>query len=268
MQPFSGFRPAALLVALVLLAACQSPAPAPFTSGKWIDLSYAFDKQTVYWPTASGFRLDTVFDGHTEGGYYYSAFEYCAAEHGGTHLDAPLHFAKGKRPVDQLPVDQLIGPAIVVDVSKKALNDPDYEVSVDDFLNWEADHGPIPEGAIVLLHTGYGQFYPDREKYMGTAERGPQAVLKLHFPGLAPQAAQWLVDNRNIKAVGLDTPSIDFGQSSEFYSHRILYKQNIPGLENLNNLDQLPVKGAFVIGLPMKIAGGSGAPLRMVAWVQ
>lgn len=258
-----------LLLLLPVLAISCSPSPKDpgprFPSGQWIDLSYAFDEETIFWPTAESFQLDTVFAGQTEGGYYYSAFQFCLAEHGGTHLDAPVHFSEGKWSVDQIPVDRLSGQAIVVDVSTNALADPDYLISVEDVLNWERTNGPVPEGAMLLFRTGYGQYWPDREAYMGTAERGPEAVAKLHFPGIAPDLARWLVSERNIKAVGLDTPSLDYGQSTLFESHQILNGQNILGFENLANLDQLPANGAWLIALPMKIKGGSGAPLRVLA---
>lgn len=236
-----------------------------FPSGRWIDLTHDFSSETIYWPTADGFAFDTVFAGFTEKGFYYTAFRFCAAEHGGTHLDAPIHFAEGRKTVDEIPLEQFIGPAVVIDVSEKALKDRDYLVGVEDFSEWEAKHGLLPEKVIVLLRTGYGQFWPDRVKYMGTDQRGEAAVADLHFPGLDPDAARWLVGNRKISAIGLDTPSIDYGQSQLFESHRILFAENIPAFENVANLDQLPETGAFVIALPMKIKGGSGAPLRIVA---
>lgn len=251
--------------AAIVLVACQRP-QAPF-QGRWIDLSYEYSDETIYWPTAEPFKLEVVFAGMTDAGYYYSANTFCTAEHGGTHIDAPVHFAEGKWSVEQIPIDRLIGPAIVVDVSEKALADRDYQVSVEDFTAWESQHGKIADGTIVLLRTGYGQYWPDRVKYMGTDRRGEEAVADLHFPGLHPQAAQWLVDNRNIDAIGLDTPSIDYGQSKTFESHQILYKQNIPAFENVANLDQVPVTGAWVIALPMKIKGGTGGPLRIVAFI-
>ena len=235
-------------------------------AGRVIDLSYPFDQNTVYWPTAESFKLDTDFEGVTDKGYFYSAYRYSAAEHGGTHLDAPVHFAKGHNTVDQIPLEQLMGNGIVIDVSDKAAANRDYLVGVADFENWERRNGRIAPGTIVFLRTGFGKYYPDRKMYLGTDERGAAAVAKLHFPGLDPAAARWLTQNRSIKAIGLDTASIDYGQSTLFESHRILFEKNIPALENVANLDQLPVKGFSVIALPMKIKGGSGGPVRIVAF--
>jgi kynurenine formamidase len=235
------------------------------TAVRVVDLSYAFDSDTVYWPTAESFKLEKDFEGVTEKGYYYSAYKYAAAEHGGTHIDAPVHFARGRNSVDQIPLDQLMGAAIVIDITRSCAADPDYRVQSADFENWERMNGRIPAGAIVLLRTGFGKYYPDRKKYMGTDERGAAAVAKLHFPGLHPDAARWLTQSRSIKAIGLDTPSIDYGQSTLFESHRTLFDKNIPAFENVANLDQLPLKGFSVIALPMKIKGGSGGPLRIVA---
>ena len=250
-----------------IAVSCKEQDPGPFMQGKWIDLSHAYDSSTPYWPTAEGFQLDTVFAGMTELGYYYSAYQFSSAEHGGTHIDAPVHFAEGKKTVDEIPLDQLTGNAIVVDVRDSVSDYIDYQVSVSDFENWEETHGAIPEESIILLHTGFGKFWPDKMKYMGTNQRGPAAVALLHFPGLHPDGAQWLVDNRKVKAIGLDTPSIDYGRSSDFKSHRILMDKNIPAFENVANIDMLPVKGAYLVALPMKIRGGSGGPLRLAAFV-
>ena len=232
---------------------------------KIVDLTYSFDAESVYWPTAETFKLETDAEGMTENGYYYSAYRYSAAEHGGTHLDAPVHFAKGRNSVDQIPVDQLTGAGLVLDVTKQCAGNADYLISVADFQDWEKKNGEIPVGSIVLLRTGFGKFYPDRRKYLGTDERGAVAVFKLHFPGLDPEAARWLTQNRSIKAIGLDTASIDRGQSTMFESHRALFEKNVPAFENVANLDQLPVKGFTIVALPMKIKGGSGGPLRIIA---
>jgi kynurenine formamidase len=230
-----------------------------------IDLTYPFDGDTIYWPTAENFSLEVESHGITERGSFYAANRFSASEHGGTHIDAPLHFAEGKYSVDQIPLNQLMGPGYVVDVSAKALRNPDLQISVEDFLDWEKIHGRIPEGAIVLIKTGFGKYWPDRGKYLGTTERGPEAVKKLHFPGLHPGAARWLTVNRNIRAVGIDTASIDFGQSENFLSHQTLFQTNTPALENVAHLEKLPEQGFTVIALPMKIAGGSGAPTRIIA---
>lgn len=265
-----------LLLSILSIPGCDNKPPQeqdlPETSSdavaksKIIDLSHSYSDKTVYWVTAKEFELDTVFKGQTEKGYYYAANNFSTAEHGGTHIDAPIHFAKGGQTVDQIPLDNLIGKAIKIDVSSKALNDPDYLISVDDFKSWETkEQMTIPDGSIVLLQTGYADFYPDKKKYLGTTERGEHAISQLHFPGLSPEAAQWIVDNRSIKAIGIDTPSIDYGQSEFFKSHVILLSDNIPAFENLNNLEKLPNKGFEIIALPMKIKGGSGAPLRIVA---
>lgn len=254
-----------LLLFLVLSVPVMGQRSPALGSGRIVDLTHPFDASTVYWPTAQAFKLDTDFEGMTDKGYFYSAYRYSAAEHGGTHLDSPVHFAKGRYTVDQIPLQQLMGNAVIIDVTKQCAANPDYLVSVADFQEWERRNGRIRPGTIVFLRTGFGKHYPDRKKYLGTDERGDAAVAKLHFPGLDPAAARWLTQNRSIKAIGLDTASIDYGQSTLFESHRILFDKNIPAFENVANLDQLPLKGFSVIALPMKIKGGSGGPLRIVA---
>ena len=235
------------------------------SSGNWVDLTYPYSEDAVYWPTAEGFRLEEVAYGETEGGWFYSSYNYSASEHGGTHFDAPIHFARDRDTNERVPLSRLIGPAAVVDVSQKAT--PDYLVSVADIQEWESRHGPLPDGVILLLNTGWGERWPDPLLYLGTEKTGPKAVPELHFPGLDPEAARWLVENRNIASLGIDTPSIDYGQSATFQTHRILYAENLAGFENLANLDQVPEWGAYVVALPMKIEGGSGGPLRIVAFI-
>jgi len=262
----------AVLFLVLGIAACQPGGDRTLAAifegraGAWIDLTHPFSDSTIYWPTDTvGFLHPQLAFGPTPGGWFYSSYGYAGAEHGGTHLDAPIHFAEGRWTSDEIPLSSLIGPAVVVDVTDRAT--PDYLATVADLEGWEAAHGMIPDGAILLLRTGWGARYADREAYLGTALTGPEAVPALHFPGLAPEAAQWLVDHRHIAAFGLDTPSVDYGQSTDFQTHVILYTQNIPGFENVANLDQLPEAGGFVVALPMKISGGSGGPLRIVAFV-
>ena len=262
------FHAVAAILALAGAASCaapDSPPPNPL-DGTVVDLSHEYSNQAIFWPTAEGFRLEKVADGMTPQGYYYAANNFASAEHGGTHLDAPVHFAQGRWSVEQIPPQQLIGDAAVIDVSSAASAQPDYQVAVTDLESWERTNGSL-NGTIVLIRTDYSKRWPDAATYLGTAERGEAAVAKLHFPGLHPDAAKWLVANRTVKAVGIDTASLDYGQSSLFETHRVLYDRNIPGLENLSNLDRLPARGATLIALPMKIKGGSGAPLRAIALV-
>ena len=232
--------------------------------GRLVDLSHPFDERTIYWPTAATFKLEKVAEGETEQGYFYAANNFSAAEHGGTHLDAPVHFARGGDKADEIPLRRLVGRAVVVDVTRRALADRDYQVSVADLTAHERRYGRIGRGAIVLLRTGYERYWPDRERYMGTAELGEQAVPKLHFPGLHPDAASRLV-KRGVRAVGLDTASIDYGQSKLFESHRVLGAAGVPVFENVANVSRLPRRNFVVIALPMKIKGGSGGPLRVMA---
>ena len=233
-----------------------------------IDLTHSYSDETIYWPTEEGFKIEKEFDGITEKGYYYSANKFCSPEHGGTHMDAPIHFAQDHDSVEKISLERLMGQAIVIDVSEKALKNSDYQITKEDFENWESSFGKIPDNSIILCHTGFGKFWPDRVKYIGTGLFGENAIKELHFPGLRPEAAKWLVVNRKISAVGLDTPSIDYGQSKKFETHQVLCSNDVPIFENVANLDKLPPLGTFVIALPMKIKGGSGAPLRIAALIQ
>lgn len=251
------WHPGALLLAVALTAGAQQ--------GEWIDLTHDLSSEAIFWPTASPFEKTTDFEGTTDKGFYYSAYSFSTAEHGGTHIDAPVHFAEGRRSVDEIPLEQLIGDAVVVDVSQRVAENRDYLVTVDDFARWETSHGRIPDGSIVLLRTGFGAYWPDPAEYLGTSLRGQAGVAALSFPGLSQAAASWLIAQRNIKAIGIDTASIDYGKSSDFAAHVALMTHNIPAFENVANLDRLPATGAYIIALPARIRGGSGGPLRIIA---
>ncbi len=252
-----------------LLSSCTPEQPNDFLDGRIIDLTYPFNEDTIFWPTEErGFVLEELHRGYTNAGFYYTAHRFCTAEHGGTHLDAPIHFYEGRREAHEIPLEDLIGTGIVVDVSEKATADRNYRVQASDFESWEEAHGKIPEGAIIIIRTGWGQYWPDRNAYLGTDKLGDDAIPELSFPGLHPDAAEWLVNNRNVKAIGIDTASIDYGKSEEFKSHVILARENIPIFENVAYVDQLPINDFTIIALPMKIEGGSGGPLRIVAVVE
>ena len=261
---------ALLLLAAASAAACvdrTSHVVLPPPGGTIVDLSHAYDTRTLFWPTSEPFVLETVAGGVTPAGYYYAANNFSTSEHGGTHLDAPIHFAEGHETVDEIPLERLIGPAAVVDVTGAASRDADYQVTIEDVERAEREDGMIPPASILLIRTGYSTRWPDAERYLGTAARGEDAVKDLHFPGLHPETAEWLIANRQITAIGIDTASIDYGQSTLYESHRALFARDIPAFENLTSLERLPRRGASVIALPMKIGGGSGAPLRAVAIV-
>jgi kynurenine formamidase len=247
---------------LALLCACATRTDAPW---RLVDLTHAFDASTIFWPTETGFVLERGFAGHTDGGYWYEAHRFRTAEHGGTHMDAPIHFGEGRLAADAVPLDRLVGPAVVVDVAAACAADRDHAIGRDDVAAFEREHGAIPDGAIVLFRTGFGAFWPDRARYLGTAERGAGAVAKLRFPGLGADTARWLVEERRVRAVGIDTASIDPGTSTRFETHRVLAAADVPAFENLAALDALPARGFELIALPMKIGGGSGAPLRAIA---
>lgn len=235
---------------------------------KIIDLTHPFNEDAIFWPTEErGFVMEEIFRGHTEH-FYYAAYRWSGADHGGTHWDAPIHFYEGGRETHEVPIEELIGPGIVVDVTEQAATDRDYRVQVSDFEAWEAVHGRIPDGAILILRTGWGQYYHDREAYLGTAELGEEAVKDLSFPGLHHEAAEWLVKNRTIKTIGLDTPSIDYGQSTKFKSHVVLCSAQIPILENVARAEELPATGFTIIALPMLIEGASGGPARIIAVIE
>ena len=229
-----------------------------------IDLTHAFGADTIVWPTEQNFQLIVQQAGEMPGGYYYASNRLEMAEHGGAHIDAPIHFAKGGQALDQVPIERLVGAGIRIDVSAQCADNRDYLITIQDFERWETVHGLIPSGTIVLIDTGFARFWPSRQQYLGTELRGSEGVRVLHFPGLHPEAAAWLVRERQVKAVGIDTASIDYGQSTKFETHVALLSHNVPVFENLSDLHDLPDHGFDVIALPMKIAGGTGGPLRVI----
>ncbi len=238
----------------------------PWDEMHLIDLTHSFGADTIVWPTEPDFRLVSQKAGQqTAGGYYYASNRLEMAEHGGTHIDAPVHFAEGGETLDQVPIEQLTGIAIRVDVSSLCANDRDYQVTIQDIQQWEAEYGQIRPRAIVLVDTGFARYWPSRQDYLGTELRGQDGVRALHFPGLHPDAATWLVRERLVKAVGIDTASIDYGQTTTFETHIAFLSRNVPIFENLADLSRLPPTGFDVVALPMKIAGGTGGPLRIIA---
>lgn len=236
-------------------------------TARFIDLSYPYNDKTLYWPTAtSRFALQEVAHGMSEGGYFYSAYSFCSPEHGGTHIDAPVHFSKDGISIADLSISQLVGPGVVLDFSTEAENNADARLSLEFVKGWEQRNGPIPKGAIVLLRTGWGSRWPNAIEYFGDGTQGD--VSNLHFPGYGQEAVSYLIDKKNVRAIGIDTASVDYGQSQDFIVHQIAAKSGIVNFENVGQLEELPQKGFWVMALPTKIENGSGGPVRIVAIVE
>ena len=249
-----------------LLASLATHADALDLAGyRLVDLGHAYGADTLYWPSrpAAQFELERLAHGETAGGYFYSANRFCSPEHGGTHLDAPIHFARDRRTTDELPLEQLFAPAIRIDVREQASKDRGYRLQPEDVHRFEQKWGRIRPGTIVLLQTGWSRYWPDRAAYFGSASA--EDASGLDFPSYSEEAARLLVEDRGVALLGVDTASIDSGRSRDFLVHRLAAAANVGGLENLTNLDQLPETGFHVIALPMKIQGGSGGPARVVA---
>ena len=258
MQKEFTMRPLLLVLMTPFAAAAAGIDPA-----KLIDLSHGYGAETLYWPAGKPFAWKKTAWGMTDAGFWYTAAEFSTPEHSGTHIDAPIHFGQGQSSVDEIALTRLVGPAAVVDIAEKCAADPDYRLSRANLEAWESAHGRIPQGAILVVRTGWHHRWPSRKAYMGSDVPGDTAHLR--FPGLSREAAEFLVSQRSIHGVGIDTASIDYGPSRDFIVHQILNGAGKFGLENLTNLDALPPTGATLIVAPMKIEGGTGAPARIYA---
>jgi kynurenine formamidase len=222
-----------------------------------LDLSYAISDKLVPWPGDEKFFEAKVNASVEKNGYFTRSF--WMLEHYGTHLDAPAHFPPGKATVDQIPVKQLFGPAVVIDVRAESGRDADYQLGSARVEEWEKRHGRIPEGSIVLLRTGWSSRWPDAQKY-----RNQDAKGKMHFPGFSAEAAKLLIE-RKVSGLGCDTLSIDHGASSDYAVHHLALGAGLYQLENLADMSELPETGAFLIVAPIKLEGGSGGPVRVFA---
>jgi kynurenine formamidase len=222
-----------------------------------VDLSYAINDKLVPWPGDEKFFEAKVNASVEKNGYFTRSF--WMLEHYGTHLDAPAHFPPGKTTVDQIPAKQLFGPAAVIDVRAESGKDADYQLAAARVEDWEKQHARIPEGAIVLLRTGWASRWPDVQKYRNQDSQG-----KMHFPGFSPEAAKLLIE-RKVSGLGCDTLSIDHGTSSDYAVHHLALGAGLYQLENLADLSELPETGAFLIVAPIKLEGGSGGAVRVFA---
>ncbi len=268
------------LIGILLFFSCSQPV----NKNVWVDLTHTYTDSILCWPIDSESRFQHILEywGMTSNKnvslqknddknlpvsdeHFYSSFRLKFPEHCGTHLDAPIHFSAGKWTIDQIPLTSLMGTAYIVDVSAKCKDNRDYQITVEDVENAEKTFGKIPENSILIFKTGYGKLFSDRKKTFGTDLTGRAAIAFFHFPGVSPALAEWIVKSKKAKLVGIDTPSLDYGQSTAFETHQILLGNDIPQIENIGDLDVL--KGSIVnlIALPMKIGTGSGAPVRVIA---
>ncbi len=231
-----------------------------------VDLSHSYGEDTLYWPTSpTAFDKKELEFGMTEDGWFYAAYSICTPEHGGTHIDAPIHFAKDGASTEKIPLENLLAPAVVIDVSERAAADRNYRLTREDISRFESEHGKIAAGTIVLLRTDWSQYWPDAITYLG--DDTPGDASKLQFPGFGEGASRILAEDRGVSILGVDSASVDYGKSQDFIVHRIAASRGVANLENLTNLSQLPATGAIILALPMKIEGGSGGPVRVVALV-
>ena len=258
------YQSALALFLCLWFCGCASPDEDRFDqlfSGKLqlLDLTYPLSSTNPYWPggTYKPFQLDTLATFEQDG---VLSLAYATPEHLGTHLDAPNHFYAGQIPVNQIAVKNFFGAAVVVNVVAKCEADADYLLTKQDLLDWEDVYGPIPEGSIILMYTGWGKKWLDFEAYKNTDADGT-----MHFPGFSEKAARFLVRERQIQGIGIDNLSVDYGLSSDFIVHYIVNGAGKYQLENVANLDQLPPRGAFLIIAPIKIEGGSGGQTRIYA---
>lgn len=189
--------------------------------------------------------------------------KFSMPEHYGTHIDAPAHFAAGLWTVDQIPAERLIAPMVVLDISSKAKTDADYQLSVEDIASWEHVHGQIPGNAVVMLNTGWGPRWDSIKDFRNADAKGV-----MHFPGYSVDAAKFLTEARAVLALGIDTLSVDYGPSADFPVHHYTMPHSVYHLEDVADLDQVPATGATVIVAPIKLEGGSGGPVRILALVR
>ncbi|XP_013084561.2 isatin hydrolase-like isoform X1 [Biomphalaria glabrata] len=256
-----GLRLCVALIAYPLLAYCCLP-----DSFQVLDLSHTLSNESLRWPGGSNFSFTILTRGwQNNNSFWLELNKFDTPEHIGTHMDAPAHFYNKGWKVHEIPADRLVGPGVVIDVKDKVFNDSDYRMTPADVESWEKVNGPIPKGAIVFMRSGWDTRYPNKKLTFNT--NTPDNESTFHFPGFHPDTARWLIVNRNIGMIGIDTPSTDYGPSPNFEVHQIISNASVMGLENVNNLGALPPKGFIVTVAPVKLFDGSGGPVRILALV-
>jgi len=242
-----------------------NPPDFPLPRFRAVDLTHPLDAAGCAWPGEPPFRLGAPEEAQLADGTRLVAHRFSAPEHFGTHVDAPAHLVAGGLTIDALPLEQLVGEGACVDARRALGDDPRARITRAVFEEWEARHGALRAGSIVLVATGWSSRWPDATRYLGTADRTEAGAAALAFPGLDGEAARWLAVERAVAAVGIDTAGIDPGDSTDLAAHRALLPRGVVVFENLARLEALPARGFLVVALPLPIRGGTGAPARILA---
>ncbi len=248
-----------LAVALLLFAKHHNAMAEPGSVNSILDLTHTMTETSPTWDASERYRAKNT--ANYEQGYYTR--ELSLPEHFGTHIDAPAHYARGMWTVDQIPTERLVRPLAVIDVSRKAQRNADYLLTVDDIAAWEDQHGHIPQGAVVVMRTGWGERWNNAKAFRNADKQGV-----LHFPGFSLEAAKFLVDARYVVGIGTDTMSVDAGTSTDYQVHQYCATRSVYHLENVANLEVTPEAGATLIVAPAKFENGSGAPTRLLAMLK
>jgi kynurenine formamidase len=226
---------------------------------KIVDLTWPLNEKGAYWPgdNYKPFELHTIATLEKNGVLSKS---FCMPEHQGTHIDAPNHFEADRPSVDRIAIGDLFAEGVLIDVSDQAAANADYALTLADVEAWEKKNGQIPERAVILLKTGWGRHFQNPVRY-----RNQDVMGRMHFPGFSAEAVRFLIERRNIRGIGLDTLSLDPGQSRDFAVHHLVGRAGRYGLENLAGLDELPATKFYLVVAPIKIETGSGGPTRVLA---
>jgi kynurenine formamidase len=249
----------ALALGLLLFAQHRPDPNPPAVFRGVIDLTHTVSANIPTYEPGEGAAFQVKTTATIEKDRYF-AREVSLPEHFGTHLDAPAHFARGSWTVDQIPEERLVAPLVVIDIAKKAAQDPDYRLSVDDIAQWEKSNGQIPQGSVVMANTGWDSRWNLPDRYRNCDAKGV-----MHFPGYSLDAAKFLVEARGVLGLGIDTLSIDYGPSKNFEVHQYTLAHGLYHVENVANLERTPAAGAITVVAPMKLQGGSGGPVRVMA---
>ncbi len=240
----------AIAAAVLWLSACWS-LPVELGTARVIDLTHVLHEDSPVWPGATPLKRQTLVD--YDSGYFLQSFYL--GDNIGTHVDAPAHFVEGALKIHELGAETLVAPTVVINAQDKAAANADYQLTRQDVLDWEAEHGRIRAGDFVIMNTGWYKKWSIPGAYNNIDAAGVQ-----HFPGFGPDSAELLLE-RKVAGIGIDTLSLDHGASTDFATHLLILGANKYQVENLNNLDAVPVTGAYIsIGvIPVKDAGQAQA---------